>query len=700
MVTTRPILVALLLLFAPARELLGQENKPDPGRNLSFYRQFLLQAEKALERRGGEELARRLLEVCPEDLRHFEWYYLYAKANPRGFTFRGHRDRVRGAAFSADGKMLASAGADGHVNVWSMTPGWPRLRLADHEGAVLCVAFHPQGKLLASGGADTTILFWDPHTGKRLGTYGFHPDGVTRLAFSPDGTVLASLTRAGSVHLFDWAKAKTRAAWKIEEDETFLPLWGARSVGWMAAGWGPSTLGTMATLLPRQPRELTCLAFSSDGKILALGDTRHEITLWNTASGLRVAQLRGHEDVVAGLAFHPDGKRLLSAGGDGLRVWQADGDKWMSQPPIPEAPLFGLALNRQGTALATVGSEKAKVWYEPFAGPTRNFDLAAEGAGWVLFHPNGQTLATEGPDNTILLHETAGETALIQAAQPLWSVQVNKEQILVSLREGAGTLAPTPDGATRNRVLSGHQGAVRALIAQPQGKLLASAGVDAVVRIWGPRDDKPLHLLKAHKGIVRALAFSPDGKLLASAGEDKTIRLWDPVLGKEQRTLRGHKGIVTSVLFLPAGDLLASASGDGTIRIWNAATGKTLQTWTAHEDLVSHLALTSDGKRLASAGTDRKIKVWEPHTGKPLQSFAGLTSMTQALAFTPDGKRLATGNGLGGVTLWDPDTGQAVYTFARAAGAVNAVTFSPDGTTLYSGGYDGTIMQWKARRLD
>src|SRR5205823_12770675 len=80
--------------------------------------------------------------------------------------------------------------------------------------------------------------------------------------------------------------------------------------------------------------------------------------------------------------------------------------------------------------------------------------------------------------------------------------------------------------------------------------------------------------LKGHTAQVYHLAFSPDGKLLATAGFDNLIKLWEFPAGKETKTLAGHSGPVYCVAFSPDGNTLASSSHDQTIRLWNVADGK------------------------------------------------------------------------------------------------------------------------------
>jgi len=238
---------------------------------------------------------------------------------------------------------------------------------------------------------------------------------------------------------------------------------------------------------------------------------------------------------------------------------------------------------------------------------------------------------------------------------------------------------------------------IQSAAVSPDGRLIASGGMDSPVRIWDLATGAELKILRGHTDEVCSLAFSPDSKRIVSGSMDKTIRVWNVASEKELMTLRGHDGPVWSVAISSDGKQIASGSWDNnTIRIWDAQTGAELRQLRGYKNGVSSISFSPDSRWVASVNTDEGIKLWDVATGELMASY-GQDEDATFVAFSPDGKQIVSGDDLGEITLWDATSGSKIMQLTKTGPLLYfySVAFSPDGRYVAAVTWDG-IRIWNA----
>jgi RNA polymerase sigma factor (sigma-70 family) len=239
----------------------------------------------------------------------------------------------------------------------------------------------------------------------------------------------------------------------------------------------------------------------------------------------------------------------------------------------------------------------------------------------------------------------------------------------------------------------------------PDGRTIAAG--DTLGRIWlcdGANARQTL-VFKAHDRDVQNVRFSADGAALASAGREGSVALWETATGVELRRMRREQGEVYALAFSPDGRVLASGGGDKKIHFWDPSTGKELASLDYKSGVVSALAFSPDAKVLASGAVDRAVSLWDVATRAEMRRISIQAAVASGVAFTPDGKRLAVASRTygqvwrehrGAVDLFDVRTGESVRRFAGPRHPFEVVAFSPDGTKLAAvGGHDSTLHLWE-----
>jgi WD40 repeat protein len=581
---------------------------------------------------------------------------------------------VEAVAFAPDGKTLVSGGQDGAVRVWDAADGRPLLRLQHADaGCVRAVAVSPDGKRIASVDQHATLFLWDAATGELLARRPAAAGDPRELAFLPGGRLLAA-SADGTVRVLvaaaDGANPLREEA-NYTQEEGLYGLTLSRDGKTVATGGvrgGESWIVTVRDLgtgrrvarYKHKPCGATCLAFGPDGTLLAAGQqSPGTVDIRDAATGKLLRRLTCDPKEHWPVGVSPDGKRLVTAAGDGiLRLWDLETGKEVRRlTGGPRGQVLRAAFSPDGTKLATVGWDRGVGLWDLTSGrDLSGGDDTRRGAVLALaLSPDGKRLATAGGDGTFRL----------------WDAGAGKQRAArTGVPEHVEAIAFTADART-------------AVVPAPKGGLLwrdLESG-EEVRRAKGPEEE------------VGAVALSADGKTAATAASD-TVRVWDATAGKERTAFRvseGHKAL--RLALSPDGRTLAVADDSHALSLWALPSGRRLFEVGYGGERIGPIVFAPDGRRLVYAVNG--IVIWlEVLTGQQRHAFdAGFAPFT-ALAFSPDGRLLAAGDDQGNVHVWVLATGIRRAPLAGHTGAVRALAFSGDGRTLASGSDDTTVLLW------
>jgi hypothetical protein len=212
---------------------------------------------------------------------------------------------------------------------------------------------------------------------------------------------------------------------------------------------------------------------------------------------------------------------------------------------------------------------------------------------------------------------------------------------------------------TRRYDLRGHKDAILGAALSPDGKTLATASYDRLVKLWDVAEGKEIRTLKEHTDAVYGVAFSPDGKSLASCGADRTVKVWDVPSGRKRVTMSDATAEQYTVRFTPDGNSVLAAGVDRTIRMWKVTgdTATITHSAIAHDGPILRLVVAPDGSTLYSCGEDKAVKVWNLATLTPGAALTAQPDWPLDLAASPDGSSLAIGRYDGSLAVFDPKAG-------------------------------------------
>lgn len=202
--------------------------------------------------------------------------------------------------------------------------------------------------------------------------------------------------------------------------------------------------------------------------------------------------------------------------------------------------------------------------------------------------------------------------------------------------------------------------------------------------------------------VVNSAAFSVDGRQVASAFGENIVKIWDIETGQITKRLKGHNSKILSVAFSPQNQQLASASVDYDIKIWDLETEVCFQTLMGYDGTIKSIVFSHNAQQLASASGCNAVKIWDIRTGWCVQTIKNGFREFTSLAFSPNSQQLASSDSLvkGTISIWDIRTGQLGHTLAGHTDAVSSLAFSPNDQELASASCNGFVVLWNIERCE
>ncbi len=238
-------------------------------------------------------------------------------------------DEINALAFSSDGQILVSAGADSTIKIWHVGARDLIDILHKHNGMVRGVACSPDNKMILTGGDDRRVLYWDLRLRQVSNVLSLDDTAAHALVLSKDGEILVT----GS-----YRKIKV---WRRMGDETELK----HSVS-------------------AHSHVVSCLCLSSDSKILVSGSRDQSVKIWNLETGELFRILKGHSDGVCAVALSPDGKIIASGSIDKtIRLWHLESGELLAKFIGHTDTVTGLTFTASGEMLVSASLDKTiKIW--------------------------------------------------------------------------------------------------------------------------------------------------------------------------------------------------------------------------------------------------------------------------------------------------------------------------------------------------
>ncbi|KAF8074852.1 U4/U6 snRNP-specific spliceosomal protein [Lyophyllum atratum] len=333
-------------------------------------------------------------------------------------------------------------------------------------------------------------------------------------------------------------------------------------------------------------RPISQVRFAPNNEILATGSWSGTVKLWNVPACTPIRTLRGHEDRVGGVAWHPQATltqganlvNLVSGGGEGnVNLWSLDRDSPMSVMKGHQDRVCRVAFHPSGDYVASA-----------------SFDTT-----WRLWDVNTskELLLQEGHSKEVYCVEFQSDGALVasgglDAIGRVWDLRTGRTAM----------------------VLDGHVQAIFSIAFSPNGYQIATGAGDDTIRIWDMRSLKSLYTIPAHLSNVSDVRFFHANDLYFKPPQPPSsdVVMDGTDADKTHDSPENDKTTLLEEWKYRSGLFFASSGYDGLVKLWSADDWQLLRTLSTDAGKVMSVDISSDGNLLASGTYNRNFQLFAP----------------------------------------------------------------------------------------
>lgn len=569
----------------------------------------------------------------------------------------GHYSAVTSVCTSHDGRLIATGSNDKTIILWRSSDGKQIRSLRGNTSGISYLEFNRKGNTLLSLGNDGTIVLWNVSSGEAIRRVNLPGDRFTCASFHPEEKEIVTGSRKSGV-----------STWNIDSGDKISQFEAVTEDLLSARGFTYSETGSVK--------------FSCDGKYIIAGAGDNTAILWNAKTGEEIRKYKKTRtsctSCIAEAIITSDSKYVLSAGTDSIKLYDMSSGSLLKEFYGRGGSPENVVISNDDKYIAAIEYGVAKIWdIETGKIIVEAGDYSQNKVLSIAISPDGNQLITAGQKRIADIWNISTGNKIITLQGYLNNVD---EQILTD---------PYMYWAAM----------VNETKLSPGGEYIAVGRTGNNAKIIQFSSGRVYQTLKGHNSMVISLCFSPDGKYLATGGLDGKAIVWDVETGDSIQVIRfpDSKLAIFSVDISPDGKMLATADWGGYVTIWDIETGERIQVISPHERMgVYQVKFSSNGVYFISAGLDRKLKLTEIDSGQEVRIFTGHTELVNSINLSPDGDRIITSGWDGTIRVWDFYSGLQILRIRAHEGGVYNAKFDSTGGFIVSGGDDFLVKEWDA----